>query len=263
MGCCQIQSQNDLKGGTRLDNEDLLSVNIESSKNVISFENDHRDKINLEKMLKKKKKIKSIDIVFLLDCTASMTQYMGSVKKLLKQIISDADSFIRKRNMSDEALNIGCVTYSDHSQSSVYDGSISKLYPFNCSFYAEYYIDELKFKGGEDDHEAVSDGLYDAVYKLDWNENSEKFLLHICDAPPHGNIYKTNGLTDDFPQGCPCGKKEEETLKKMTEMEIKYIVVKLNSCIDKMITVFNRHIDVDVITPDFKVEFTEKVSQYN
>ena len=46
-------------------------------------------------------------------------------------------------------------------------------------------------------------------------------------------------------------------------MKIKYIVVKLNNAIDKMIVFFSRFIDVDVITPDFKVDLTTKFSQYS
>ena len=265
MGCCQIQNQTEPKSH-KIDNDDLLSENHfdDISKNMISFEEDNKDKINLEKMLNKINSIKSIDIVFLIDCTASMKPYLPSIKRLLKQIVSDADAYIRRRNMSDDTLNIGCVTYSDHSK--IGDSSsrrISKQYPFNCSFYADYYIDELKLEGGEDDHEAVADGLYDAAYKLDWNEKSEKFLLHICDAPPHGSQFSTQDLKDNFVDGCPCGKKEEEILKKMNEMKIKYIVVKLNNAIDKMIVFFSRFIDVDVITPDFKVDLTTKFSQYS
>ena len=264
MGCCQVQNQSEIKS-KQIDNDDLLSDSRydDFSKNMISFEDD-KDKINLEKMLRKIKSIKSIDIVFLIDCTASMKPYLTSIKRLLKQIVSDADSFIRRRNMSDETLSIGCVTYSDHYKTG--DGTsrpISKQYPFNCSFYADYYIDELKLEGGEDDHEAVADGLYDAAYKLDWNEKSEKFLLHICDAPPHGSQYSCEDLDDNFSAGCPCGKKEDEILKKMNEMKIKYIVVKLNNNIDKMIHHFSKYIDIDVITPDFKVDLSTKFSQYN
>ena len=49
------------------------------------------------------------------------------------------------------------------TQKKINNRPVSKLYPFNCSFYANYYIDEFQFEGGEDDHQAVFDGLYDAI----------------------------------------------------------------------------------------------------
>ena len=236
MGCCQVQNQNESNVGKYIYNDDFSDNQNEdeSSKNIISFEADHNDNLNLGKILRKIKNLKSIDIVFLIDCTASMNPYLKTIKSFLKQIISDADTFIRKRNISDDALNIGCVTYSDHSKVEKKE-PVSKLYPFNCSFYANYYIDELKFEGGEDDHEAVIDGLYDAMYKLDWNDKSEKFILHLCDAPPHGVQYSTENLKDDYLSGCPCGKNDEEVLNKIADMKVRYIVVKLNNSIDKMI----------------------------
>ena len=54
MGCCQIQNQTEPKSH-KIDNDDLLSENHfdDISKNMISFEEDNKDKINLEKMLNK------------------------------------------------------------------------------------------------------------------------------------------------------------------------------------------------------------------
>lgn len=261
MGCCQNKNEHDSKLGKN--DEILIEYRLDqSSKSIFSFEANNKDSIYLDKMLKHLKSIKSIDIVFLIDCTASMKPYLSSIKKFLKQIVSDADSLIRNRNMSDDTLNIGCVTYRDHTSSGLFISEISKQFPFNCSFYAHYYIDELNLEGGEDDHEAVADGLYDATYKLDWNEKSEKFLLHFCDAPPHGSQYATRDLEDNFIDGCPCGKNEIEILSKLNEMKIRYIVVKLNNSIDKMIHFFNQYINVDVITPDFNVDITNKFSQY-
>jgi hypothetical protein len=64
------------------------------------------------------------------------------------------------------------------------------------------FITSLAASGGGDTPEAVLDGLYDSVYKINWRTGSTKYLFHIADAPPHGRIYSRGD--DGFPDGCPC-----------------------------------------------------------
>ena len=43
------------------------------------------------------------------------------------------------------------------------------------------------------------DGLYDSVEKMSWRSNlylmqkSKRYIVHIADAPPHGDIYSEPG----------------------------------------------------------------------
>lgn len=64
----------------------------------------------------------------------------------------------------------------------------------------------MNAQGGGDGPEAVMDGLKASITELKWREKSQRFIFHICDAPPHGN--KLYGGTSNDPDwnenGCPC-----------------------------------------------------------
>jgi len=51
------------------------------------------------------------------------------------------------------------------------------------------------------------DGLRDSVTKISWKDNDKKstlrYVVHICDAPPHGGQYYKGH--DTFKKGCPAG----------------------------------------------------------
>lgn len=60
--------------------------------------------------------------------------------------------------------------------------------------------------GGGDTPEAVLDGLYDSATKISWRKSKGtptlRYIYHICDAPPHGDLY--GGYSTNFKKGCPC-----------------------------------------------------------
>ena len=77
------------------------------------------------------------------------------------------------------------------------------------------FIETLNANGGTDLPEALMDGLYDAVYNITWRENSERIVVLVSDAPPHGREFinyaslarrNEDVYEDFFPDGCPCGK---------------------------------------------------------
>lgn len=57
------------------------------------------------------------------------------------------------------------------------------------------------------------DGLWDAADKIHWRSGGraeKRFVIHIADAPPHGDLYtgtKTCIMKRSFVwnSGCPCG----------------------------------------------------------
>ena len=51
------------------------------------------------------------------------------------------------------------------------------------------FIEALIANGGSDIPEALLDGLYDAVHNIKWRENSERIVVLISDAPPHGREF--------------------------------------------------------------------------
>jgi hypothetical protein len=57
--------------------------------------------------------------------------------------------------------------------------------------------------GGGDSNEAVMDGLMACFKNISWRKDSQRYIFHACDAPPHGREYGRK--KDAYKQGCPCG----------------------------------------------------------
>jgi hypothetical protein len=91
------------------------------------------------------------------------------------------------------------------------------------------------------------DGLYDALYNVEWRTNSEKFVFLILDSPPHGTRFGSSN--DRFPDGCPCGHSEMTLLPKMKEIKIDFTILKVNDEVNKMIELFSQYINIDVLKP--------------
>ena len=110
------------------------------------------------------------------------------------------------------------------------------------------FIGKLTANGGTDMPEALLDGLYDAVYNITWRENSERIIVLLSDAPPHGREFvnhaalakRKEGLTSDdlFPDGCPCGKTVDPILQEMENKNISLFIMKLGEDMDRMIDIF-------------------------
>lgn len=58
------------------------------------------------------------------------------------------------------------------------------------------FIQQQEAEGGGDTPEAVMDGLYVATSGINWRKYSIKFIIHIADAPPHGDMY--TGINGGF-----------------------------------------------------------------
>lgn len=60
-----------------------------------------------------------------------------------------------------------------------------------------------------------------------WEEETLKFVFHIADAPPHGEMYH-GGELDFFPEGCPCKINLDDTIDLMREKKIIFHMIKMN-----------------------------------
>ena len=102
------------------------------------------------------------------------------------------------------------------------------------------FIKTVSDQGGGDTPEAVLDGL-NHIMKLSWRSESNKYLIHIADAPPHGREYISNG--DGFPKGCPCNLKIGDIADKMNDKNVKYKLMKIGTLVNKMSDIFKGVID--------------------
>jgi Ca-activated chloride channel family protein len=140
------------------------------------------------------KGVGELDLVFLVDETGSMGEYIEEVKRRLGEIIDALEEAPLCRS-----LRLGLVSYRDHPPQ---EGTFaSRVVPLTSDIGAiRTGVERMEASGGGDGPESVTDGLYDLV-RLDWRPRSARVVVWFGDAPPHG--VEPSG--DGFPQGCPCG----------------------------------------------------------
>jgi hypothetical protein len=204
--------------------------------------------------------LRAVDIVFLVDTTASMASVFKGIKRFMRKLVWDAYKCLSQYLVDEvDVLMVGLVAYRDHPpQDKTYISQVASNLTSDFKQFRNTVM-KLSAKGGGDGPEAVLDGLNDAVSKISWRERSFKFIYHILDSPPHGKMF-TN-LEDGYPKGCPCNLDYRDIMTEMRNLEIEYNIVKLSKDIDGMIDLFSEYVKIDVMTPDIQVDNSKRVSQ--
>lgn len=240
---------------------ELFSDKKELEENDYDSEKDESYLVKFDEELSFKKDVKGVDLVFLLDSTGSMNPYFKSCKFFIRKVIRDALRCITQYKFEDEdLLRLALVCYRDHSPQGKSVGNFVVDFTHEHETFKEV-LKSINAKGGGDKPEAVFDGLNEVVNSLTWREDSEKKLFHFLDAPPHGKEYIQE--SDGFPDGCPCNNSLEDTLIPLREMNVDYTIIKLDECLDKMITKFSEIIKVDVLTLELEKDNSKSVDQSN
>ncbi len=116
----------------------------------------------------------TIDVVFVLDTTGSMSEEIQGVKDSIQAVVQKLD----KR----ATVRIGLVEYKDKG-----DSIVTKTYPFTTDLAAfEKTIAGISASGGGDVPENVNAGLDVALKQMKWSDASSAHMAFlIADAPPH------------------------------------------------------------------------------
>ena len=196
--------------------------------------------------------LKAVDIIFLVDTTASMNCYLKGIKKVMRKIIWDIEKCLSHFIIDEiDVLKVGLVTYKDHDDE-------DQLYLTNIDIDLNENLEEvinkimgIKCSGGRDDPEAVLDGINVAVNDVSWREKSVKFIYHLLDAPCHGKKY--NNKNDRFEE-CPNKLDAEDLLNEMRNKDIKYSVIKLNNAADLMLQEFQKFLNFELLSPKVYID---------
>ena len=229
--------------------------NKNSSENDEDLENEYDPKCDPEHIiifdceLDSFEDSKAIDLLYLVDSTASMNCYLKGIKKLMRKIIWDIQKCLSKYLLDEvDILRVGIVTYKDH-------GDEDKTYLTNIDIdltgnikEVDNIIKSLGCTGGKDEPEAVLDGLNVALNDVNWRDDSIKYIFHILDAPCHGKKY--NNIEGDKFEGCPKNIDAEELLIKIRNKNINYSIIKLNDSTNLMIQEFKKMINLEVLSPN-------------
>ncbi len=141
----------------------------------------------------------SLDVVFILDTTGSMSEEIEGVKTTLKTVLAKLDPSVQ--------IRVGLVEYKDKG-----DEYVTKTYALTSDIKAlSTSIAGLSADGGGDTPEDVDAGLSVAVSQMQWSAKSVgRLAFLIADAPPQLNY------SDSVPYGTSAKKAAEKGIKVFT-----------------------------------------------
>jgi hypothetical protein len=167
--------------------------------------------------------LRQVDLAFVVDTTGSMGAFIAAARQhmteLLRALTSAAAAPID--------LRVGLVEYRDHPPQ---DSSfVAHTYAFSADLgEAQKVIAGLKPAGGGDGPEAVYDGLLAAGAELKWQPHSQRLMVLVGDAPPHGE----GASGDGFAKGCPCGQTYETVTAALEQNTITLYAIGLTNAVN-------------------------------
>ena len=120
----------------------------------------------------------SIEVVFILDTTSSMS---GLIQAAKEKIWSIATSMASARQNPD--IKMGLVAFRDRG-----DDYVTRVYDLSEDLDSMYVsLMDFHAAGGGDGPESVNQALYDAIHKVSWSQgdNVYRVAFLVGDAPPH------------------------------------------------------------------------------
>jgi hypothetical protein len=135
----------------------------------------------------------SRQVTLMLDCTASMTDWIEASKRKLLEVTSHINS--QYSNYEIEFSFIGYRDFEDETQ--------FITLPFTTNYQSLVdKIETVEAIGGGDECEDVSGAYYIASECQVWDADV-KILFHITDAPDHGVVLHDHTVSDYYPEGHP------------------------------------------------------------
>ena len=242
------KEESEIPTTTKFQYQNLHYIDEKEDPNDQSYDSikDPNEVIIFDKEIQFLKDITDIDIVFLIDTTGSMNPYIKGIKRFIRKLLFDANKTISQFKIeSISVLKFGLVAYRDHDQEN--ESYVSKVLcnltdnkkEFRESLYS------LDAKGGEDECEAVLDGLDEVVNNIKWRNDSMKFLYHFCGSPPHGKDINCDA-EDNYPDGCPCGKQYRDIIQQLRGKGIEYNIISIiKDSLQKMMEAFSHICKID------------------
>ena len=178
----------------------------------------------LNKLTRKLKANRNVDVTFLIDCTSSMKPYIHEAKEQIGNIVNKIKLINANR------VRIAFVGYRDYC-----DGS-SKLevLPFTEDLKVfNSFQTGIVAKGGGDTAEDVLGGLKSAI-NLEWL-SANRVIFHVGNAPQHGRRF--NDFTtpsDDSDLDGDLNLDVEKLFKELRRINCKYFFGKINETTNKM-----------------------------
>ncbi|CAF1339542.1 unnamed protein product [Adineta ricciae] len=184
-------------------------------------------KYEIDEVLKLTKAQSTVDVCFLMDCTGSMGCYIDATKTQIGQLTDTISK------LYDTTPRLAFIGYRD------IDESIEQLDFTDDVDAFKMFLNQVKATGGHDTCEDVFSGL-EIIPTLTWS-NSNRLLIHICDAPCHGRDYykSQDSISDTYPKGDPKNRELSKLLLDIKRLKVTYCTIQLNDFTKQMFDEFS------------------------
>ncbi len=178
--------------------------------------------------------VKSLDVCFMVDFTNTMDYSMEAVKRQLDHFLNN----VRLR-YPDSVIKVSLVGYRDIDDEKPF---VIKDFTTNPSDISAI-IEMEKGEGGGDIPEDVRGALME-VRKLSWSSD-RRILVHITDAPAHGNRYHSLDVYDKHShQLVPGDESCEDILVDLSRNGVCYLLITIcKESTDLMAQVFRNELE--------------------
>jgi hypothetical protein len=176
----------------------------------------------------------SLDLLFVMDITGSMSPYVEEVKTNIIDIINRIVN-----GCPGIDINLGFIGYRDIEEEIT--GYITDIEFTKDHEELKNNISEIYADGGADLPEDVAWAFEKALNKT-WKSNA-RFIVFVADAPNHGDKYN-NGegydvyYYDDYPEGIPGRRDLEDIIKELADNGVSIFCMKLTENTDRMLEIF-------------------------
>ena len=174
----------------------LKNIN-KNVKKVISIAKDNKSNSKYAALLEASRKLQEkVNIVFVIDATASMGPYYQSIVNSIENVIDDNKKILQSKNSS---LRIGAIIYRDYA-----DGKdVLNVEPLTTNFdKVKKFISQTKCQSKDNDlQEAKFNGILNGVSKVGMNKNESNIIVLIGDCGNHlddVNSYDVNQVSNVF-----------------------------------------------------------------
>jgi len=153
----------------------------ENIKKVISVAKDNKSNSKYAALLEMSRKLQEkVNIVFVIDATASMGPYYKSIVNSIENVIDDNKKILQSKNSS---LRIGAIIYRDYA-----DGKdVLNVEPLTTNFNnVKKFISQTKCQSKDNDlPEAKFNGILKGIERVGLNKNESNIIVLIGDCGNH------------------------------------------------------------------------------
>lgn len=170
----------------------------------------------------------TVKLALVLDCTGSMDPWIGEAREKLHEMIETT------QHLHPSALfEVALVAYRDYG-----DTVRQRVIDFTSPAEIIRALETTYAEGGDDQAEDVAGALHH-VCGLTWGPSEVRIVVHIADAPAHGEQFHTAVVSDRFPDGDPSGRNPLFSIRCLAELDIDYTFIRITSSTDRMIEGFH------------------------